>query len=266
MPYITQAPGAMAAKPTPPAPDTGPRAPSLDTSAPAAGALGRAPLPPATLRPLPRPVTLAASAVAPPGAQRPVARDPFLPKARWDGQPGTGIWTRGLMAALRGPAAGLAEVVPDDIATWCPAYAENPARLRRAFWVGVMSALSRFESRHRADAVGGGGLYHGLLQILPGTARGYGCVARNGAMLRDPLRNLSCAARIMARTVSRDRAVALKDGRRAGIGADWGPISKPAMRAEMAAWTREQSYCKRDALSHVPRPEARPIGSPPVRP
>ncbi|MCP1166967.1 transglycosylase SLT domain-containing protein [Limimaricola sp. ASW11-118] len=204
--------------------------------------------------------------MAPPGAQRPVARDPFLPKARWDGQPGTGIWTRGLMAALRGPAAGLAEVVPDDIATWCPAYAENPARLRRAFWVGVMSALSRFESRHRADAVGGGGLYHGLLQILPGTARGYGCVARNGAMLRDPLRNLSCAARIMARTVSRDRAVALKDGRRAGIGADWGPISKPAMRAEMAAWTREQSYCKRDALSHVPRPEARPIGSPPVRP
>ena len=242
---------------TPAPPTSGPGLPALPPPPAIAPQLQIAPLPRAGLRPIARPATLAATADNASGL-RPRARDPFLPEARWDGRDGTGIWTRGLMAALRGPASDLAEVVPGDIATWCPAYADNPPRLRRAFWVGVMSALSRFESRHRADAIGGGGLYHGLLQILPGTARGYGCTARNGAMLRDPIRNLSCAARIMAHTVTRDRAVALKAGRRAGIAADWGPMSKPSMRAEMAAWTRERSYCKRGALSGVPRPKARP--------
>ncbi|WP_341211869.1 transglycosylase SLT domain-containing protein [uncultured Limimaricola sp.] len=244
--------------PTPEPPAVGPAAPLLDQLETSASDFQIDPPPPATLRPMARPATLASAPATPGLALRPQARDPFLPEARWDGKAGTGLWTRGLMAALRGPASDLAEVVPNDIATWCPAYADNPPRLRRAFWVGVMSALARFESRHRADAVGGGGLYHGLLQILPGTARGYGCVARDGEMLRDPVRNLSCAARIMARTVTRDRAVALKDGRRAGIAADWGPMTKPSIRAEMAAWTREQSYCKREALLKVPRPKARP--------
>lgn len=244
------------ARPTPNPPETGPAIPDLAVPA-APDTLGD-PLPAATLRPMPRPVTLAAPAPSSAATLRPRARDPFLPAARWDGREGTGLWTRGLMAALRGPAAELAEVVPADIADWCPAYAANPPRMRRAFWVGVMSALSRFESRHRADAVGGGGLYHGLLQILPGTARGYGCVAWDGAALRDPVRNLSCAARIMARTVKRDNAVALSGGRRAGIAADWGPMTKPAMRAEMAAWTRSQSYCRPAPLARVPRPKARP--------
>ncbi|EYD71253.1 hypothetical protein Lokhon_02901 [Limimaricola hongkongensis DSM 17492] len=243
---------------TPTPPFMGPSAPRIVVPPSPAPKLQIDPRPVAGLRPMPRPATLAAAPVSPRSGLRPAARDPFLPSARWDGKPGTGIWTRGLMAALRGPASDLAGVVPGDIATWCPAYAQNPPELRRAFWVGVMSALSRLESRHRADAVGGGGLYHGLLQILPGTARGYGCVARNGTMLRDPVRNLSCAARIMARTVKRDRAVALKDGRRAGIAADWGPMTKPAMRAEMAAWTREQSYCRPTAQLSVPRPKARP--------
>ncbi|WP_242652239.1 transglycosylase SLT domain-containing protein [Limimaricola pyoseonensis] len=189
---------------------------------------------------------------------RPPARDPFLPEARWDHRPGAGMWTRGLLAALNGPAAPLAETLPQDISDWCPAYAQNPPKLRRAFWVGVMSALARHESRHRPEAVGGGGLYHGLLQILPGTARGYGCMAKDGASLRDPVRNLSCAARIMARTVTRDGAVALKDGRRAGIAADWGPMTKSSMRAEMAAWTREQSYCALGPVLVSPRPKARP--------
>ncbi len=207
-------------------------------------------------RPLPPVTSLAAKTVA--TRLRPLARDPFLPEARWDGRNGTGIWTRGLMAALRGPAAGLAEVVPRDIDTWCPAYATNPPKLRRAFWVGVMSALARHESRHRADAVGGGGLYHGLLQILPGTARGYGCAARDGVALQDPVRNLSCAARIMAKTVTRDRAVAMNDGRWRGIAADWGPMTKSGMRSEMADWTRSQSYCVKGPVMVAPRPPARP--------
>ncbi len=212
------------------------------------------------LRPQPRPDAVLAVAAKGPDRLRPKARDPFLPKARWDGQRGTGLWTRGLLAALRGPAAGLTEVVPRDIDTWCPAYASNPPRLRRAFWVGVMSALAQHESRQRPGAVGGGGLYFGLLQILPGTARGHGCLAQGGDSLRDPVGNLSCAARIMARTVTRDRAVALNDGRWRGIAADWGPMTKPSMRNEMAAWTSRQSYCQKGPVVSAPRPPARPAG------
>ena len=70
--------------------------------------------------------------------------------------------------------------------------------MRRAFWVGMMSALSKHESTYNTRAVGGGDLWYGLLQIYPDTARRYGCRARKGEALNNPVENLSCAARIMA--------------------------------------------------------------------
>jgi hypothetical protein len=191
---------------------------------------------------------------------RPVARDPFLPEARWDNLRQGPLWTRAAMSALATNAPRITEVVPRDIEAWCPGYASNPPDLRRAFWAGMMSALAYYESTHRPEAVGGGNRWFGLLQIYPPTARGYGCRAQSGSALTDPEDNLSCAARIMNVTVARDRAVALHDGRWRGVAADWGPMTNRAKRSAMAEWTRSQSYCQpQPALMRAIRPVARPV-------
>ena len=125
------------------------------------------------------------------------------------------------MSAIAGHSEGLDSVVPRDIDAWCPAYVQNSPELRRAFWVGLMSALAKHESTYNPQAVGGGNRWFGLLQIYPPTARGYGCHAQSGEALKNPTANLSCAARIMAVTVPRDGVVS--QGMR-GMAADWGPF------------------------------------------
>lgn len=189
---------------------------------------------------------------------RPQARQAFLPKTRWDFKDGSDLWTRAAMVAVGEHGEGLDSVVPRDIAAWCPAYAANSPVKRRAFWVGMMSALAKHESTYNPRAVGGGDLWYGLLQIYPDTAQRYGCRATTGEALKDPEDNLSCAARIMNVTVTRDNAVAVHDGRWRGVAADWGPMSNRGKIAEMAAWTSSQSYCQ-------PETQVRPVSRPAVR-
>lgn len=186
---------------------------------------------------------------------RPAMRDRFLPRARWDFKDAGPIWTRAAMSAIAGHADVLTTIVPRDIETWCPGYTTASETTRRAFWVGMMSALSKHESTYNPRAVGGGDLWYGLLQIYPDTARRYGCRAQSGEALKNAADNLSCAARIMAVTVARDRAVAVNDGRWRGIAADWGPMTNRSKISEMASWTRAQSYC-------VPIDGVRPVARP----
>lgn len=197
-------------------------------------------------------------AVAVPSAelaqQRPVARAAPLPSTRWEHRPGHAKWTRGALRALASHAEALPRMVPRDIATWCPAYPAATVQDRRAFWVGFMSALAKYESTYRADAVGGGGKWYGLLQILPATARGYKCRVGTGAALKDGAANLSCAARIMAVTVPRDGVIYAPGGK--GVAADWGPMRSRAKRADMANWLRGQPYCQsRASLRPAMRPK-----------
>ncbi|MFT5649585.1 MAG: hypothetical protein ACJAXK_002619 [Yoonia sp.] len=215
----------------------------------------------AAYRPAPRPTHMirypvAANLTEP--TMRPLARNSYLPRARWDFKDGSEVWTRAAMVAVGAHGDGLDSIVPGDIDTWCPAYAQNSPTLRRAFWVGMMSALSKHESTYNPRAVGGGDLWYGLLQIYPDTARRYGCHARTGEALKDPVDNLACAARIMAVTVARDRVVAVRDSRWRGVAADWGPMTKPRKIAEMAAWTSQQTYC---TPVDSTRPVARPVNA-----
>ncbi len=188
--------------------------------------------------------------------QRPQARPTALPHTRWEHRKGHAQWTRAALSALRGHGKPLVDLVPRDIATWCPAYPQASDADRRAFWVGFLSALAKYESNYKPHVVGGGGKWHGLLQILPGTARGYKCQARTGKALRDGGANLSCAIRIMARTVPRDGVIhGYKNKKGQGVTADWGPMHSKPKRREMAAWLRGQGYCQSVATK---RPKPRP--------
>lgn len=184
---------------------------------------------------------------------RPVARRMTIPKARWGTSGGRTRWSMTVLSSLRGHAGNLPDIVPGDIETWCPAYPSAGREQREAFWLGLVSSLVKHESTFRPTAVGGGGLWYGLMQILPATARLYGCEARSGEALKNPQLNLACGMRIMARTVARDRVVSQN---MRGVAADWGPFHSRKKREDMIAWTRAQDYCTGMASSL--RPVARP--------
>lgn len=161
---------------------------------------------------------------------------------RWDHRPEADMWTvEAMHVALNGAGQPLISVVPQDISAWCPTYPTNSSQQRATFWVGLLSAMAKHESTWNPEAVGGGGQWFGLVQISPATAKGYGCGATSGEALKSGSANLSCALRIMAHTVPRDGVVAQN---MRGVAADWGPFHSAAKRAEMAAWTSSQSYCR----------------------
>lgn len=159
---------------------------------------------------------------------------------KWDEKPEASRWTKATIDALQTHGTALSQTVPADIASWCPAYKDNDAAGRNAFWAGLLSTLSFYESTWRQAAVGSGKWY-GLVQILPATARGYGCKARSGAALKDGALNLSCAVRILSVTVPRDNVVS--QGMR-GVAADWGPFHSKRKREAMRQWIKGQNYCQ----------------------
>lgn len=189
-------------------------------------------------------------------AVRPEARPVFTAAADWDGSGEGQAWSVAAMRAIDAAPRDLRDVLPADIAEWCPGYLNNPPHLRAAFWVGAVSALVRYESTFNERAVGGGGAWIGLLQITPSTARLYGCDATTSEALKDGEANLACGIRIMAQTVARDGVVTAGGG---GIAADWGPMSRESTRDRIRSWVRDQAYCKPvTAVMASLRPEARP--------
>lgn len=186
---------------------------------------------------------------------RPAARQNDLPRARWEHRRDGALWTRVALSAVSTHGAELLEVVPEDIADWCPAYPENGPDERAAFWAGLLSTLARYESTWDPNAVGGGGRWFGLLQIYPPTAEFRNCRVQTGLALKNGPNNLNCAVRIMAITVPRDNAISVQGERWKGVAADWGPIRNAGMRRDMQRYTRRQVYCRK--LADV-RPVSRP--------
>lgn len=162
------------------------------------------------------------------------------PSVGWDAAPNSRRWTTAALQALDTHGSALPAMVPGDIDAYCPGYAEASRPERKAFWVSLLSALSKHESTWRPGVSGGDGRWHGLLQISPATARGYGCAATTADELKVGAANLACAIRIMAVTVPRDGVIS--EGMR-GVAADWGPFHQSRKRADIQARTRAQPFC-----------------------
>ena len=174
----------------------------------------------------------------------PESADRVVPEpvaVRWDGTQGAAAWTAAAMAALDAQGAPLVAITPTDIDAYCPAYAGMDADARKAFWVNLVASLSYHESTWRPDVSGGDGRLHGLLQISPATAQGYGCTARTAETLKVGAANVACAIRIMATTVPRDDVIS-RDMR--GVAADWGPFHQARKRTDIQTYTQELPYCR----------------------
>ncbi|WP_162300812.1 transglycosylase SLT domain-containing protein [Alkalilacustris brevis] len=198
-----------------------------------------------------KPFTLAAAfglaltvvtACASPEASRGVTDT--VPVTQWDHRPEAQEWTVSTMSAIAGHGRPLIETPLADIDVFCPGYENATEEARQAFWVGLFSGLAKYESTWNPRAAGAGGRYRGLLQIWPTTARNHGCRINEAGELYEGPKNLSCAVRIAAAAVERDRVVAGGPGNWGGVAADWPPLRDAAKRAEIAGFTRSQSYCQ----------------------
>lgn len=178
------------------------------------------------------PLTTPKAAVAAPAAAQ--------VSMRWGDRNGSDAWTKATLAALEQHGVAVVSQVPGDISAYCPAYAERGPDARRAFWAGLMSAVAKHESTYNPKASGGGGKWLGLMQIAPATWRSYGCTGEmmNGAD------NMACAVKIMTKQVGRDNAVARGGDGWRGVARDWAPMRNASKRADIAAWTSQQSYCQ----------------------
>ena len=169
---------------------------------------------------------------------------PPVPVTQWDHRPEARDWTLSTMGAIGSHARPLIETPLADIDTFCPGYNSATDLERKAFWVGLLSGLARYESTWNPRAAGAGGRYRGLLQIFPQTARFRGCDINGASDLYDGSKNLACAVRIAAAAVERDGVVAGSPGNWGGVAADWPPLRNASKRATIAEFTRSQSYCQ----------------------
>ncbi len=186
-------------------------------------------------------LTLAVPAACGSGA-RDLSTPGFLPATRWDHRPEGSEWTAATLAALKDEGAVLVNSVPSDVGLYCPGYANAAPDQRRSFWAGLLSSVARYESSWNPLA-GGGGQLKGLMQISDATARANGCATGNA--LLDGSENLTCAVKIMSRSVADDGAI-FGDAKRGwlGMARDWLPMRKQVNRAEVARWISQQSYCQ----------------------
>lgn len=166
----------------------------------------------------------------------------MMPVMRWDHRPEAATWTEAALTAIAARDDALAGKVPADVATFCPRYENASLPERRAFWAGLLSAVAKYESSWNPAASGGGGRYIGIMQLSPRTAAQHGCDAQSAAGLKDGAANLECSVKVMAHAVSADNVV-VGSGRQ-GVARDWMPLRKAKERAEIAAWTSAQSYCR----------------------
>ena len=146
-------------------------------------------------------------------------------------------WTDAALAALDSEGVTLLSTVPSDVMQFCPGYATQTRENRKAFWAGLVSAVAHHEGASQGSP-------RGLLRLSrPQTQEGACGTGEDGAG------NLRCAVRIMAREVTRDGAIAggaeVQGGRSwRGLARSWMPLRSREKRAEIASWTRRQSYCR----------------------
>lgn len=169
--------------------------------------------------------------------------DDVPPVMRWDFRPEGATWTQDVLAAIAKDGQNLTATVPKDLDVWCPGYEKNGPEERAMFWAGALSALAKHESTWNPKASGGGGLWLGLVQIDPRTARYYNCDISSRQDLFDGSKNLACAVKIMDKQVPRGGVVSSTHSPWLGMSADWAPYRPTSKRNEMSAWTSAQAYC-----------------------
>ena len=183
----------------------------------------------------------------------------ILPVARWDRHDDGKTWTRYTATALNNYGQGLISSAPKDVAQYCPSYAGLQPQQRRAFWIHLISALSKYESNFdpsvkfdettvdpKMITVSGQPIIsRGLLQISKESANGYGCKINEASQLHDANTNLSCAVRILDRWITRDGVISGQvDAGWRGAARYFSPFRDDNKRQAMQTLSQNLSFCR----------------------
>lgn len=163
-------------------------------------------------------------------------------------------WDKALYAAI--DASTLAKSSIKDTADFCPSYKSLTTAQRREFWATFLVAMAKRESGYKPATTfkesfkNGKGEYvvsTGLFQLSYESASqtAYGCGKLTTEDLKDPLKNIQCATKIVSRWVSKDGYAAGKKGSNLGCGRYWSVCrSTSDSRAYIASQTKALKGCK----------------------
>jgi hypothetical protein len=173
--------------------------------------------------------------------------------AAWDGRtPNAAKFTELTEKALDALGGQILESVPRDISAFCPKYSELDREGRKGVWLMMISAMAKYESDFRPVASlkenfknsnGDFVVSRGLMQISIESANGFGCRIGKEIELHDPATNLSCAVRILNRTVMKDGVVTAHDERWRGGARYWSVLRRPSRLGPIQQTTRSIASC-----------------------
>lgn len=214
---------------------------------------------------VPEPAPAETSVVMPePAEPEPDAVDAEMPiEVDWAHMPKADEWTALAVAAIDDIGGPMMSTVPSDIDAFCPAYEGLDEAGRKAFWVGLLSGMARFESGfdpsvsfdERAHCPtcewaltrdGRNVVSRGLLQLSQESANAYrGCAVpiADEESLHEPALNLRCGVAIINRLVSRDGVISAKQGQWKGGAAYWS-VLRPGKLEKIQAFTSATANCQ----------------------
>lgn len=193
---------------------------------------------------------------------------PSVIEADWNERPQGVEWSTITGRAIDEVGTGLLETIPEDIAAYCPNYETLDTTGRREFWIGLISAMARFESgfdpsvsfdeyehcpgeacrRSMTTQDGRHVISRGLLQLSQESANNYsrfGCrvpIAEEET-LHNPAVNLRCTVAILNRWVTRDGLISSMQNH--GGARYWSVLRPSSPRlARIQAYTSQTQQCR----------------------
>lgn len=177
-------------------------------------------------------------------------------EADWDNQPAGDEWTEFTSAALSRFGGNLQNSSIKDAAAYCPNFAALDDQGRNDFFVGLLSAMARFESSFDPkrkftetfnDRNGNPVISRGLLQLsIESGNGGYQCGFADENALHDPQQNLECGVRIMNKLVGQNDYIGASVGGKWKGGARYWSVLRPthSKNPKIRAFTQQMTICQ----------------------
>lgn len=177
-----------------------------------------------------------------------IAEERLWIKFPWTGYGNYKAWNQYTYNAIGG---GLTGALPNDIKTFCPNYKNLNSDARKMFWIGLVSAISKYESNFNpsvsykeamSDTYESPVVSRGLLQISYGSSKNYGCGAGSPKALHDSGLNLRCGVKIISHWIKKDDVISSHGGGWKGAARYWAVLR--TKKGSIASLTRNLSVCK----------------------
>lgn len=147
----------------------------------------------------------------------------FYKAAIWTRKSNANFWTDVTLAEIRANRSLMEKAT--DVEKFCPGYDDVSPRLKQICWLRIIGAMVFFETTlnpTESFLEPDGKVSAGLMQLSPSECS----VAHSTELLKNPVLNLSCGIRMMARLIARDGKITGPEGKR-GASQYWSVLRAP---------------------------------------